>query len=62
VIEPGIQLVIKSLQNNRNLSEELLEFLFLYAKEFDPSPVRQKAIQASMKDCFDDLKYYGVCK
>ncbi len=53
VFEPSWLLIIHSITKYKELSEELIEFLFLYAKEFNPT---DPDIEANVMKVFELIK------
>lgn len=53
VFEPSWLLIINSITKYKELSEELIEFLFLYAKEYDPS---DSEVENNVMRVFDMFK------
>ena len=57
-IEPAIFLVFEGIYDSKPLSEEILNFLFLYSKEFDPSCTQN--IRISISNCLKDIAGFGI--
>lgn len=58
LLEPGMQLIINSCFENKYMTEELLNFLFIYCSEYDPS--LNEEIRNSVKYCFIDFQESGL--
>lgn len=57
-IEIGMHIVFEFIYEQPIISEEILNFLFVYSREFDPSC--RYEIKRSLATCLQDIQAYGI--